>query len=98
MAYFLDDEKIRKNLSKAFKDATFKLGGQDVIVNKSKLKIEGITSIERPNITHNVVGKIKVSVVKNDGEYEDLYSYNTKIGVNEKDEIENCGTIYLTKI
>ena len=36
MAYFLDDEKIRKNLSKAFKDATFKLGGQDVIVNKSK--------------------------------------------------------------
>ena len=97
MPYILDEEKVRKKLSEAFKNAEFKLGGRCIKVNESKLKIEGDTSIEKPSITHIVKGRIKVSVVKNDGEYEDLYSYTTKISVNEKDEIGSCDTIYLTK-
>ena len=96
MAYVLDEEKARRSLSSIFKSSEFYLESNKIIVSKSR--VESASFLKLLDLNYQVSGMIKISIIKEDGEYENLYHYNTKISVNEKDEVESCDTIYLNKL
>ncbi|MBR3907001.1 MAG: hypothetical protein IKJ61_02740 [Bacteroidaceae bacterium] len=96
MAYILNENKVRLGLSKAFKDAQFHLQHKEIVVDK--IRVETANFSKEEDLIYTVSGLIKVSIVKEDGIYEDLYSYTTKIAVNKDDEIENYENIYLNKL
>ena len=96
MAYILDEDKVRLGLSKTFKDAQFHLQQKEITVDK--IRVETAKFSKEKDLIYAVSGLVKVSIVKEDGIYEDLYSYTTKITVNKDDEIENCENIYLNKL
>lgn len=96
MAYILDENKVRLGLPKAFKDVQLYLQQKEIVVDK--IRVETANFSKEEDSIYTVSGFIKVSIVKEDGIYEDLYSYTTKITVNKDDEIENCENIYLNKL
>ena len=96
MAYVLDEELVRRQLPSTFKKSLIYLNGEELTVNR--LKIESASFINVFDFTYQVSGLVKISIIKEDGEYEELYSYTTKINVNKDDEIENCENIYLNKL
>ena len=63
-----------------------------------KISVETAKFSKEKDLIYAVSGLVKVSIVKEDGIYEDLYSYTTKITVNKDDEIENCENVYINKL
>lgn len=96
MAYVLDEKTVRKNLPVAFNESSFYLQREELTTNR--FRIESASFTKEHDLVYQVSGLIKVSIKKEDGLYEDLYSYTTKITVNNDDEIESCEKIYLYKL
>jgi hypothetical protein len=96
MAYILDTEKVVKNFSKECKNALFRLQGNDILVKKSR--IESVSFSKKTDLSYDVSGLMKVSILKGEDEYEDLYRYTTELTVTIEDEIEKCGTIILNRL
>ena len=96
MAYILDENKVRLGLPKAFKDVQLYLQQKEIVVDR--IRVETANFSKEEDSIYMVSGFIKVSIGKEDGIYENLYSYTTKITVNKDDEIENCENIYLNML
>ena len=79
-----------------FNNASFNYHGKELKVNK--VKIEGASFSKESDFNYRVSGLVKVSIIKEEGEFEDLYSYTTEITVNKEDKIESCGKVYLNKL
>lgn len=95
MAYILDEDLVRKQMPEVFKSTSIYQQGKELKV--SKLRIESASFNKEFDLTYQVSGLAKISIIREDGEYEDLYSYSTRITVNKEDKIESCKEIYLNK-
>lgn len=95
MAYILDEELVRKQQPETFKGTSIYQQGKKLKV--SKFKIERASFSKEADLNYQVSGLAKISIIREDGEYEELYSYTTRITVNKEDKIESCEAVYLNK-